>query len=163
MTILLIRLRAGLLLTKSFLHPMMIAGPLYLMWVSMVTIWTVIVLETRCITQIVHISVIFGRYGKAQYCRGEIENMLFRYACSGFSLIGFYLVTVLEEANIALPPLEVILIIMVIIINTIISLSSPINSWLNISIGDLQASLILVIWRLLLSLLSSFLLLRCTF
>ena len=30
-------------------------------------------------------------------------------ACSGFSLIGFYLVTVLEEANIALPPLEVIL------------------------------------------------------
>ena len=36
-----------------------------------------------------------------------------RYACSGFSLIGFYLVTVLEEANVALPPLQVIFIIMV--------------------------------------------------
>merc|ERR1712037_518286 len=74
-------LRAGLLLTKRFLKPMIIAGPLFLM-----------------------------------------------YACSGFSLIGFYLVTVLEEAKVALPPLE--------------------------------ASLLLVIWRLLLSLLSSFLLLR---
>jgi len=76
-----LRLRAGLLLTKRFLHPMMIAGPLFLM-----------------------------------------------YACSGFSLIGFYLVTVLEEANVAIPPL--------------------------------QASLLLVIWRLLLSVLSSYLLLR---
>jgi len=76
-----LRLRAGLLLTKRFLQPMMIAGPLFLM-----------------------------------------------YQTSGFSLIGFYLVTVLEEAKVALPPLE--------------------------------ASLLLVIWRLLLSLLSSFLLLR---
>jgi len=50
------------------------------------------------------------------------------YACSGFSLIGFYLVTVLEEADVSLPPL--------------------------------QASLVLVIWRLLLSILSSILLLR---
>jgi len=76
-----LRLRAGLLLTKRFLHPMMIAGPLMLL-----------------------------------------------YICSGFSLIEFYLVTVLEKANVALPPL--------------------------------QASLLLVIWRLLLSLLSSYLLLR---
>ena len=29
------------------------------------------------------------------------------YACSGFSLIGFYLVTVLEEAEVSLPPLQV--------------------------------------------------------
>ena len=55
-----IRLRARLLLTKRFLKPMMIAGPLFLM-----------------------------------------------YACSGFSLIGFYLVTVLEQAEVSLPPLQV--------------------------------------------------------
>ena len=54
------RLRARLLLTKRFLKPMMIAGPLFLM-----------------------------------------------YACSGFSLIGFYLVTVLEQADVSLPPLQV--------------------------------------------------------
>ena len=29
------------------------------------------------------------------------------YDASGFSLIGFYLVTVLEEAEVALPPLQV--------------------------------------------------------
>merc|ERR1711962_1645310 len=76
-----LRLRARLLLTRRFLKPMMIAGPLFLM-----------------------------------------------YDASGFSLIGFYLVTVLEKAEVSLPPL--------------------------------QASLILVIWRLLLSILSSILLLR---
>ena len=41
-----------------------------------------------------------------------------RYACSGFSLVEFYLVTVLEKANVALPPLEVTQIV-IMVINTI--------------------------------------------
>ena len=34
-----VRVRAGLLITKRFLHPMMIAGPLVLMWVLMGSWW----------------------------------------------------------------------------------------------------------------------------
>lgn len=47
--------------------------------------------------------------------RGESTSAHFvwRYQTSGFSLIGFYLVTVLEEAKVALPPLEVIFIIII--------------------------------------------------
>ena len=85
------------------------------------------------------------------------------YACSGFSLIGFYLVTVLEEAEVSLPPLQVhyhqnhhhhIINIITIIIINITTIMSSIPSMPS------QASLVLVIWRLLLSILSSILLLR---
>lgn len=73
--------RARLIFSRQFLTPLLVAGPLFLLYVS-----------------------------------------------SGFSLIGFYLVTIMEESGAGLPPL--------------------------------QASLILVSWRFLFSLLSSLLLAR---
>ena len=143
---------------------MMIAGPLFLMWVPvlvMVVILTVKMkvhialglLENKCkhIAQLLHIGIAY--WGVLQGYVVDVMLKWHRYACSGFSLIGFYLVTVLEEANVAIPPLQVR------------SWSSPINSpCFVISIEDPpQASLLLVIWRLILSVLSSYLLLRCTF
>ena len=119
---LMIRLRAGLLLTKKFLHPMMIAGPLFLMWVPvlvMVVILTVKMkvhialglLENKCkhIAQLLHIGIAY--WGVLQGYVVDVMLKWHRYACSGFSLIGFYLVTVLEEANVAIPPLQVVVII----------------------------------------------------
>ena len=93
------------------------------------------------------------------------QKRYFRYICSGFSLIEFYLVTVLEKANVALPPLQVkhfrhhghqh---------NQCCTFSHHQYTPLIVfSTEDPQASLLLVIWRLLLSLLSSYLLLRCIF
>ena len=57
------------------------------------------------------------------------QKRYFRYICSGFSLIEFYLVTVLEKANVTLPPLQVITMV-INTINVVLLVITSIPLWL---------------------------------